>query len=334
MSTDPAAAPANPIGPAPPRRAGSVRRTSSIDTSWPEGLGKPVRMLGHARDLFTPTDDSPAQVLAEDRFSILASPRREILQIATTPERNLAQLVGLRGGGHLRGALARVVPLEKEAGTPLYLLLDDFSGASLVVGWAWSQWDDESTRQTHQQVPPSAGRNGRMDSVCMGFRPGSSALMSDGSPNSTLLSSAPVGTLVRSDDPDGWHELDQQPGVGMRRARRVDAWIDDVIHIDAGFQDSATSPEGGRVAIHEYQVSALADPVSFKLLDLKADPRVLPYRECPAASLNVSRMIGTPLRELRQEVLERLRGTLGCTHLNDVLRALAEVPQMLAKALG
>jgi hypothetical protein len=45
-------------------------------------------------------------------------------------------------------------------------------------------------------------------------------------------------------------------------------------------------------------------------------------------------MIGTPLRELRQEVLERLRGTLGCTHLNDVLRALAEVPQMLAKALG
>jgi hypothetical protein len=36
------------------------------------------------------------------------------------------------------------------------------------------------------------------------------------------------------------------------------------------------------------------------------------------------------LADLRQLVLERLRGTAGCTHLNDALRALAEVPHLVA----
>ena len=31
----------------------------------------------------------------------------------------------------------------------------------------------------------------------------------------------------------------------------------------------------------------------------------------------------------RRVVLEKLRGTAGCTHLNDALRALAEVPQLV-----
>jgi hypothetical protein len=118
----------------------------------------------------------------------------------------------------------------------------------------------------------------------------------------------------------------------MRRARRIDVWIDELIHIDAGFQDSATSPAGGRIAIHEYHLTATADPIAFRLLSIQADPRVLPYAECPVASPNVVRMIGTPLRDLRLEVPERLAGTLGCTHLNDVLRSLAEIPQMLANA--
>jgi hypothetical protein len=118
----------------------------------------------------------------------------------------------------------------------------------------------------------------------------------------------------------------------MRRARRVDAWLDDVIHMDAGFQDSATSPHGGRIAIHEYQVSATADPVSFRLLSILAEPRIFPYGECLTATTNVSRILGTALNDLRLAVVETFPKVLGCTHLNDVLRSLAEVPQMLAKA--
>ena len=40
-------------------------------------------------------------------------------------------------------------------------------------------------------------------------------------------------------------------------------------------------------------------------------------------------MIGIPLQQFRQAVVEQLPGTLGCTHLNDALRALAEVPIMV-----
>ncbi len=53
---------------------------------------------------------------------------------------------------------------------------------------------------------------------------------------------------------------------------------------------------------------------------------MLPYAECPGAAPHASRMEGTSLRALRREVLDRLRNTDCCTHLNDGLRSLAEVP--------
>jgi Protein of unknown function (DUF2889) len=65
---------------------------------------------------------------------------------------------------------------------------------------------------------------------------------------------------------------------------------------------------------------------------MTARPRVLPYGECTAAAPNASWLNGTPLRGLRSEVLGRIRGTDCCTHLNDALRSLAEVP-VLAAAL-
>jgi hypothetical protein len=43
-------------------------------------------------------------------------------------------------------------------------------------------------------------------------------------------------------------------------------------------------------------------------------------------------MAGTELRAMRTEVLARLQKTDCCTHLNDGLRSLAEVP-VLAAAL-
>jgi hypothetical protein len=113
----------------------------------------------------------------------------------------------------------------------------------------------------------------------------------------------------------------------MRRARRIDTWFDgDAIAMDAFFQDSATIPAGGRVAVHEYQLRASADRRSGTLTSVTAVPRVLPYPECPLAAVNVDRVVGTPFAVLRERVLEELKGTAGCTHLNDMLRALAEVP--------
>jgi hypothetical protein len=84
-------------------------------------------------------------------------------------------------------------------------------------------------------------------------------------------------------------------------------------------------------------LSATADAQSLRLLSLEAQPRVLPFVECPSATANLSRLLATPLPELREKVLAELRGTVGCTHLNDALRALAEVPalaEQLANLIG
>ena len=64
-------------------------------------------------------------------------------------------------------------------------------------------------------------------------------------------------------------------------------------------------------------------------MNVIADPRILPYAECPAAALNVQRLVGHAVDEFRQDVIETLPGILGCTHLNDVLRALADVPRAM-----
>jgi hypothetical protein len=135
--------------------------------------------------------------------------------------------------------------------------------------------------------------------------------------------------LRHPDDPDGWHAFTIQNTVGMRRARRIDVQQSRTIAIDAAFQDSAAKPDGKRSVLHEYQVAATADPASLRLLTIDATPRVLPFSECPGAVNNIQRLIGAKLADLRQTVLDELPGTLGCTHLNDVLRALAEVPALL-----
>jgi hypothetical protein len=41
-------------------------------------------------------------------------------------------------------------------------------------------------------------------------------------------------------------------------------------------------------------------------------------------------MVGTPVSSLRTNVIRELAREQGCTHLNDMLRSLAEVPQMVA----
>jgi hypothetical protein len=78
---------------------------------------------------------------------------------------------------------------------------------------------------------------------------------------------------------------------------------------------------------------ATADRTTGELTSVTADPRVLPFLECPGAIDNITRLVGRPLRDLRSAVPELLGRTNGCTHLNDALRALAEVP-VLAEQLG
>jgi hypothetical protein len=213
----------------------------------------------------------------------------------------------------------------------LYLLLDDLAGASLIANWAWSRWGDDWMSHFTPASKEAALelRRSRMTGVCTGFAEGSSAFDDFAG---QLHKARAVSPLAHPDDPAGWHELPDNGGVNMRRARRIDVWhAAGKLQIDAMFQDSASTPDGGRMAVHEYGLQAAADPCSGELFSLAAQPRVLPYPECPGAAANVSRLLGQPLEALRRQVVATLPRELGCTHLNDALRALAEVPVLAAQ---
>jgi hypothetical protein len=313
---------------APPRRPGSVRRTATLDFTWPDGLPGDTVLDARARDLRT-KDDGTATVLAQAGLRMVTDPGRIIREISSSP--TLPGLASLLGESAMSGYRRRLAATGAPdvVGTPLYQLLDDVPGATLVSGAAWQRWYD---MDAYLEIKADVSQRVMTD-VCTGYQQGSSALEPDG----TLRwrqDRQPAVDIDAVDDELAWHAHPRPEGVTMRRARRVDLWADGpVLYVDAFFQDSSTLPEGGRQAIHEYTLTAAADLETGTVLAITPVARVLPYDECPLAVANVAALNGLPLGELRGAVLARLRGPLGCTHLNDMLRALADVPA-LARCLS
>ena len=246
---DQAAAPSCPLGPSPLRRLGSVRRTSTIDTSWPQGISGEMVLRGRARDLLTPADGTPPRVLAEGGFLVRASPLREILAISIDPPGpNAQQLVGARAGGKLRAVLGDIMPEERSAGTPLYLLLDDLSGASLVAYWAWSRWDDDlAGGQADRTLAGPRRRAGtaRWKGCALAFVPGSSALerRCRGALVIHAVERRRAATAASRRSALGWHELADAGRAAACDALAVSTygWTAG-LRIDSSFQDSATVP--------------------------------------------------------------------------------------------
>ena len=313
----------DPIGHAPVRRPNSVRRTSSLDSTWPDGREGNMQIEGRCRDIVTGDNLAEGRIARSDTMTARLNWERQILE-AQSDRVDLSPLQGARGGGHLRAVLDEKIHEERVNGSPLYLLLDDISGVSLVSGWAWSRWDTGWMDEVDVEDTFEARRM-MMENVCTGFATGNSALATDAPPDNNPQ----VVPLPNPEDPDSWHELPTIDHVGFRRARRIDIWIEgDALKLDVGFQDSASDPDLDRVAIHEYHVWGEADLATLTLQAVDASPHVLPFPECPGAIANMQKMVGTSLVEMRTRVIEELPGVLGCTHLNDLLRSLAEVPSM------
>jgi hypothetical protein len=324
--------PRDPQESPPARRPGSVRRTSSIDMTWPDGPGTPMHMLGRARDIETDLDGA-LRILAYDTMDATVGPERTIVDISSEPDRpGIRDLIGARGGGKLRSAVDEALPVDRQQRTPLALLLDDVAGASLVGGFAWSRHNPEWMRgfapEGEGPRPPVQRRT--MIGICAGFRPGAATLLPDGTPRGGGHNVVAVPPLTDPSDADGWHPLTAMPQVAMRRARRMDVWRDgDVYRVDAHFRDSCSDPEVIEVAVHEYSIEAIIDATTFVVTQVSATPRVLPFAECPAAAPNVGRLVGGQLGDLRMNVLDLLKGPDCCTHLNDALRALADIAALL-----
>lgn len=316
---------------APPRRPGSIRRTSTMDFTFPGGLSGDTVLDGRGRDLMTAPDGSATEI-GRARLDLTTDVNKIIKAIRTAPD--VPELAALVGDSSMSGFRKRLADAAAGAGdrtatlpSLLFLMLDDVPGAVLVSGSAHQRrYPLEEYLKLKAHI-----RDRVMTDICTGYQHGASSLNPDGTLIWQQTRLPAVLIDERLDDELAWHEHPETTDTSMRRARRTDVWLEGgTVHIDAFYQDSATDPVVGRVSIHEYVLSARADLASLTLDSIAPVARVLPYTECPLATLNVDAVVGVSLAELRPTVLERLAGPRGCTHLNDMMRTLADVPALVS----
>jgi Protein of unknown function (DUF2889) len=313
----------------------SVRRTSHINMMFGDGpTGDSLRLTGRARDLYTDTDGD-ATVVAEAEVDASLDEGRHLRSLTTRPlQLGTADLHGLVVGPGFRSALQRTLAYDSGTRPPLYLLLDDLPVAALISGYA-SLYNTGHDDSDHPAGVFGDARAGMVKAdICSGWR-------GDGTMMVALRAGrrmpAPVGppapSLLDADDPLAWHDIDDLAANSMRRRRLVDVTWGDPLTVHAMFRDTHTGPDGTETVLHEYTVEAAVDAGSLTVLRCEATPRSLPWMECPEAAGSASRLEGRPLPDLRDFVRRELTGTTTCTHLNDLLRSLADVAA-LATILG
>lgn len=140
----------------------------------------------------------------------------------------------------------------------------------------------------------------------------------------------PAPDLDSGPDPLAWHQLPVLPPGDVRRRRRMDLASDgEIFLVNAMFRDSYRDDDGDESVIHEYGLEARIRCDGLQVLELRPEARVLPWRECPVAQGSAQRLVGLPLGSLRAYVRKTLTGTSTCTHLNDLLRSLDDVPALV-----
>ena len=329
-----------PTAGTPERAPGSVRRTATMDMVRPDGLLGPLVLTGRARDLGTGLDGVGTVLATSEctaRIDFMAG--RVLAEISTTPGRAALQaLVGLRVSSGFRSAVTAADPgLSAEDGL-LNLLLDDFPVATLVSGHAvgaglpgpartaLSLSLAEATGQPRADRPPF-----RRD-LCAGFADGGTIMNDVDATGRPPVVTGPAAPPLATGDHLGWHETGQLPPHAMRRSRRMDVTPGPLADIDVLYRDSHVDEDGAETIVHEYTVSATVDTSDGVLVRCSATPRVLPWVECPAAALSAGRLAGLPVSGLRRHVRDTFLGTSTCTHLNDTLRSLEDIPALLKLA--
>jgi hypothetical protein len=314
------------------RRRGSVRRTSTIDSTHPEGLDGPTVIMGRARDLLT---DEAGGTRVLDSVELRGQMKKRSLRItslSSVPEWDLVP--GLVGSIVVSGFRKELRQWPADAlGTHrlLFSLLDDLPGASLVSGYG-------AARTSPVTDPFNRTMFEARLNVCSGWATGGS--MDQLSVEQGNIPMPDGVDLILGDepyDPLAWHQTDLLRPIAMRRQRMIDVYevLEDGterVHADAHFRDVCQATESKAVVVHEYSVSLVIDPDSTEVLALSATAHVLPWAECPGALASAREAIGHPLADLHGKLGGALTGTSSCTHLNDTLRSLGHVDGLWASA--
>jgi hypothetical protein len=300
----------------------------SIDIGTRRGFTAALDMTGLARDIRTgPAGPDDVSVLAQASVAAGFDMNRQLVSLETTPAASWTKdLIGARAGGGFRRHLDTVVP-ETEAGSLLRQVLDDMPAAALISGYAWMRLARREGHDPSTLTPP--GVLDRMTDLCSGWRAGGAAVASIETQHGMPIQDCPPAPVDHS-DPWAWHETAPLPRDWMRRRRCLDITVDEAggFAIWAMFRDTVGEEDGVELVLHEYAVTTSG--VGTTVAAVAAEPRVLPFPECPAAALSVGDLVGCQLAELSTSVPDLLTGIRSCTHLNDLLRALGGVAELVA----
>jgi hypothetical protein len=238
-------------------------------------------------------------------------------------------VIGTRAGGGFRRHLEEVVPPE-EAGSLLRQVLDDMPAAALISGYGLMRM--ARRKGHHPSTLTPTGALDRMTDLCSGWRTGGTAVLSIAAGEGVPMQDCPPVPRPSGADPSAWHDIGPLQMDWMRRRRLMDVVVepDGTFAIWAMFRDTVGEGEGDEVVLHEYTVRVGGtDGVVGSIV---AEPRVLPFPECPAAADAVGALVGSEVSALAPVVHDTLTGIASCTHLNDLLRALGGVGGLLSLA--
>ncbi|MHB8439714.1 MAG: DUF2889 domain-containing protein [Acidimicrobiales bacterium] len=323
-------APCSPLAEVSRRAPGSVRRTMHVDVGARAAWGAALPMEGVARDLRTAADGK-AEVLAAAHVTAGFNTDRELVELVVSPEAPWAsELIGVRAGGGFRRRLDSIVPIE-ESQSLLRQVLDDMPAAMLISGYGFMRLARRQGLVPSSLTPP--GVLDRMVDLCSGWRSGGIAALSVGTGEGVPMQDTPPAPVLVGAEGDtlAWHEVGPLRTDFMRRRRCLDVTVEgDGFSIWAMFRDTVGEEDGGESVLHEYAVRARGAAGVIEWIE--AEPRVLPFPECPAAAGEVGALVGTPVESLGKAVPELLTEIRSCTHLNDLLRALSGLSGLIAAA--
>jgi len=310
----------------PPRRPRSARRTTSIDMTRDEGSLDPVYLNGRARDVWTAADATVTEIGSATLSATIELIARVVRHVEVTPPvAAMSRLAGAPAMSGFRAAADKVAPELRHARDLRYTLLDDVPVATLISGHALSASNmlGDVTKSGYLPVADQ----------CAGFASGGQLLTSLKDGGSVTPTGPRAPDLDHGEDPRAWHQLAALPRHAMRRRRRIDVYEESVgrAGIDAMFRDSYVRTDGVETIIHEYTLVAAVDVATGVIVESRATPRVLPWQECPGAVASAARITGMTLQELHFRVRRELFGTGTCTHLNDLLRSVADAEALIAR---
>jgi hypothetical protein len=290
-----------------------------------EGSLDPVYLHGRARDLWTAADGTVTELGSATLEATIELMARVVRHVEVTPPvAAMSRLSGAPAMSGFRAAADKAAPELRQTRDLRYTLLDDVPVATLISGHALSASNllGDVTKSGYLPVADQ----------CAGFASDGQLLTSLQEGGTVIPTGPRAPDLDHGDDHFAWHHVSALPRHAMRRRRRIDVYDESAgrVGIDAMFRDTYVRSDGVETIIHEYTLDAVVDAETGVIVDSRATPRVLPWQECPGAVASAARITGMTLQELHFRVRQELSGTSTCTHLNDLLRSVADVEALIA----